>query len=251
MEVFERLAEYGVVPVIVINDAKDALPLADALLEGGLPVVEITLRTPAALEAIELIAVKRPEVLVGAGTVIDEEQVPQIKSAGASFALSPGCDPMAIGAAKAANLPFMPGVMTTSDIQTALRLGCRWVKFFPAMASGGLPLLKSLAEPYRHTGIRFNPTGGISIDNMRDWLDYSPVFAVGVAGSPARLILRLASGPKYQQRRKRHWLGRKFDLKDRLYVAQTILPRKKAFFRFVAPRTDVVTGQRKTIRCQS
>jgi len=179
MEIFERLADFGVVPVIVIDDAKDALPLADALLEGGLPVAEITLRTPAALEAIELIAANRPDVLVGAGTLIDEDQVPRVKSAGASFALSPGCDPIVISAAADATLPFMPGVMTTSDIQNALRQGCRWVKFFPATASGGLPLLKSLSEPYRHTGIRFNPTGGISEGNMTDWLEYPAVFAVG------------------------------------------------------------------------
>ena len=158
VEIFESLAEYGVVPVIKIDEAKDALPLADALLDGGLPVAEITLRTSAALEAIELIATHRPEVLVGAGTLIDEEQVHRVKSAGARFALSPGCDPVVISAAATANLPFMPGVMTTSDIQIALRLGRRRVKFFPASASGGLPLLRSLAEPYRHTGIRFNPT---------------------------------------------------------------------------------------------
>ena len=179
MDVLNEIASYGVVPVIVIEDARDALPLADALIDGGLPIAEITLRTPAALEAIKLIATHRPDMLVGAGTVIFDDQVAASQAAGARFALAPGFDPKVVSEAKKARLPFVPGVMTTSDIQAALQAGCRKVKFFPAEASGGVAMLKSLSEPYRHTGLKFNPTGGITIDTMNDWLEHPSVFAVG------------------------------------------------------------------------
>ena len=179
MDVLNKIASYGVVPVIVIEDAKDALPLADALIDGGLPIAEITLRTPAALDAIKLIATHRPEMHLGAGTVIFEDQIAASQGAGARFALAPGFDAMVVGEAKKGRLPFVPGVMTTSDIQAALQAGCRKVKFFPAEASGGVTMLRSLSEPYRHTGLEFNPTGGVTIDTMNDWLEHPSVFAVG------------------------------------------------------------------------
>lgn len=179
MSIFADLARYGVVPVISIENARDALPLADVLIAAGLPVAEITLRTQAGLAAIAEIAKHRPEMLVGAGTVLTEEQVEAAQSVGAKFALSPGLDFATLSFAQEAGLPFAPGVMTPSDIQLALRSGCVMVKFFPASAAGGLPMLKSLAEPFRHTGLSFNPTGGISPDTMPDWLTYPPVTAVG------------------------------------------------------------------------
>lgn len=179
MTIFEQIATHRVVPVIVIENANDALPLADALLEGGLPVAEITVRTEAAVHAIRLIAKHRPEMVVGAGTVLTEDQVRKVQDAGAAFALAPGTDAVVLAEAQKVGLPFIPGVMTPSDIQTALREGCKRVKFFPATASGGLDLLTSLAAPYRHTGLRINPTGGITPENMGSWLDDDLVFAVG------------------------------------------------------------------------
>lgn len=179
MNVFDQIAGIGVVPVIALEDAHHALPLADALAEGGLGVIEVTLRTPAALETIRQIALHRPDMLVGAGTVLNEDQADAAKDAGARFALSPGIDRAVLDHAARIDLPFAPGIMTPSDLQLALRANCRLVKFFPAMAAGGLTMLKNIAAPYLHTGIGFNPTGGVTQDNMADWLGYGPVRAVG------------------------------------------------------------------------
>lgn len=179
MEIFDEIAAYRVVPVIVIENADDALPLADALMDGGLPVAEITVRTEAAIDAIRLIAKHRPDMLVGAGTVLTEDHVHAVQDAGAAFALAPGIDDMVLSEARRVGIPFVPGVMTPSDIQTALRAGCMRVKFFPAAAAGGQDLLTSLAAPYQHTGLRFNPTGGVTPDTMNDWLNHDCVFAVG------------------------------------------------------------------------
>ena len=179
MTIFDKMAKFGVVPVIAIDDSKDALPLADALIAGGLPVAEITLRTPAAIKSIELIARHRPEIFVGAGTVLNETQAQAVKRAGASFALSPGIDRATLAEAAKIELPFAPGIMTPSDLQLALRVNCILVKFFPAEAAGGLELLRSIASPYLQTGIGFNPTGGVTLENMTDWLSFDQVRAVG------------------------------------------------------------------------
>ena len=179
MSIFDDLAARGVVPVIALDDAEAALPLADALLEGGLPVAEITFRTPAARDTLAAIADKRPEMLVGAGTVLTEEQVDMAAEAGARFALSPGLDRAVLDHAKARGLPFAPGIMTPSDLQVALRAGVGMVKFFPAMPAGGPKMLKAIAAPYSHTGIGFNPTGGVTMDNLADWLALPEVRAVG------------------------------------------------------------------------
>lgn len=179
MSVFERVAVIGVVPVIALDDARLALPLADALAEGGLRVIEVTFRTSAAIDTIRQIAQHRPEMLVGAGTVLTEAQADAAKAAGAMFALSPGIDRAVLDHAAQIGLPFAPGIMTPSDLQIALRADCKLVKFFPAMAAGGLTMLKNIAGPYLHTGIGFNPTGGVTRDNLTDWLGYAPVRAVG------------------------------------------------------------------------
>ncbi len=179
MSVFERVAAIGVVPVIALDDARHALPLADALAEGGLRVIEVTFRTSAAVDTIRQIAQHRPEMLVGAGTVLTEAQADAAKAAGAMFALSPGIDRAVLDHAAQIGLPFAPGIMTPSDLQIALRAKCKLVKFFPAMAAGGLTMLKNIAGPYLHTGIGFNPTGGVTRDNLTDWLGYAPVRAVG------------------------------------------------------------------------
>ena len=179
MNIFEKIEQYGVVPVIAIDAAADAVPLADALLEGGLPVAEITFRTDAALDSIAAISSQRPELLVGAGTVLTESQVDDAKAAGAKFALSPGLDLDVLLLAEEVGLPFAPGIMTPTDLQAALKAGCKMVKFFPAMAAGGPNLLRNIAAPYAHTEIGFNPTGGVTLENLDQWLSMPTVRAVG------------------------------------------------------------------------
>lgn len=179
MNIFEKIEQYGVVPVIAIDAAADAVPLADALLEGGLPVAEITFRTDAALDSIAAISSQRPELLVGAGTVLTESQVDDAKAAGAKFALSPGLDLDVLLRAEEVGLPFAPGIMTPTDLQAALKAGCKMVKFFPAMAAGGPNLLRNIAAPYAHTEIGFNPTGGVRLENLDQWLSMPTVRAVG------------------------------------------------------------------------
>lgn len=179
MSIFETLSDYGVVPVIAIDDDKNALPLADALIAGGLPVAEITFRTEAARDVIALIAKHRPEVQIGAGTVLTNAQVDASLEAGARFALSPGLDAEVLAYSAAKGLPFAPGIMTPTDLQAALKAGCQLVKFFPAMAAGGPDMLKNIAAPYAHTGIGFNPTGGVNMANLGDWLAIPQVRAVG------------------------------------------------------------------------
>lgn len=177
--IFDQIAAIGVVPVIAVDDARSALHLVDALLEGGLPVAEITFRTPAAAQTIATIAAQRPQMLVGAGTVLTSDQVDKAVNAGAKFALSPGFDPAILDYAKSRDLPFAPGIMTPTDLQLALKMGCTMVKFFPAMPAGGPKMLRAIAGPYAHTGIGFNPTGGVTLDNLSDWLTMPEVRAVG------------------------------------------------------------------------
>ena len=138
MSIFEQLSHYGVVPVIALDDAGAALPLADALIAGGLPVAEITFRTAAARDTIAAMSAARPEMLVGAGTVLTVAQLDAAFEAGAQFALSPGLDAEVLSHSAKLGLPFAPGIMTPTDLQAALRAGCKMVKFFPAMPAGGL-----------------------------------------------------------------------------------------------------------------
>ena len=177
--VLERIAHLGVVPVIAIDAADAAIPLADALLEGGLPVVEITFRTAAAAEAIEIISRQRPDLLVGAGTVLTLENLEAAQAAGAQFGVAPGLNPRIVARAQQLGMPFVPGVATPSDVEEALTLGCSLLKFFPAEALGGIAMLKALAAPYRHTGVRFVPTGGINAGNLESYLRLDTVAAVG------------------------------------------------------------------------
>ncbi len=176
---FAEVACHGVVPVITVESVDAALPLADALLEGGLPVAEITFRTAAAAEVIAQMVRHRPALLVGAGTLLSEENVKAAKAAGARFAVAPGLNPAIVQYAAQAGLPFAPGVCTPSEIEQALRLGCRIVKFFPAEPSGGVEMVKALAAPYVHTGIRFMPTGGVNTGNLERYLSVQSVAAVG------------------------------------------------------------------------
>lgn len=174
-----ELYQYPIIPVIVIDDVADAKPLANALLEGGLNIIEVTFRTAAAADAIEAITNAFPEMLVGAGTVVTPEQAKIAVGCGSKFGLAPGTDPDIINYFRKNGVPFIPGIMTPSDIQSAVKAGCRDLKFFPAGAAGGPKLLKAMAAPYANLGIKFCPTGGISPDNMNDYLSIPEVFAIG------------------------------------------------------------------------
>lgn len=175
----QAIRSSGVIPVVVIEDASKAVPLANALLEGGINAIEITLRTAAGLEAMRRIRQEAPEMLLGAGTVLTPDQARQSAEAGATFGVAPGCDPDVVNAAKDAGLDFAPGIMTPSDVSTALKLGCVSLKFFPAESAGGVSHLKSLAAPFVHLGVQFVPTGGISEKTVAGYLSLPYVLAVG------------------------------------------------------------------------
>jgi 2-dehydro-3-deoxyphosphogluconate aldolase/(4S)-4-hydroxy-2-oxoglutarate aldolase len=176
---FDRIAEIGVLPVIAIENPDHAVPLADALIAGGLPVAEITFRTAAAAEVIARMSRERPAVLVGAGTVLDRISLDTARKSGAQFGLAPGFDPEVVDHAADAGFPFVPGIMTPSELTAAMRRGAKLFKFFPAGTIGGPEALKSIAAPFAHLGLKFVPTGGVSPGNMADWLKLPAVAAVG------------------------------------------------------------------------
>lgn len=186
----QRLELSGVVSVLVIDDARHAVPLAKALLAGGIDAMELTLRTDAAVDSLKQIRAEVPEMLAGIGTVLNRGQVDEVLAAGAQFAVSPGLNRDVARHAIQSGLPFAPGVMTPSDIEAALELGCRELKFFPAVPSGGLPMLDSLRAPYAHLGVRFVPLGGVNAANMSDWLRNPGVLAVGGSWLTPRDLIR-------------------------------------------------------------
>ncbi len=175
----ERISKVRVVPVVVIDRAEDAVPLAEALLAGGLNVMEITFRTPAAEPSIRNVREAFPKMLVGAGTILDVGQLLYAVDAGAQFGVAPGLNETVVTKSYALNLPFVPGVMTPSDVERGLALGCKLQKFFPAEAAGGVKMLKALAGPYAHTGIKFIPLGGVNAANAREYLALPIVAAIG------------------------------------------------------------------------
>jgi 2-dehydro-3-deoxyphosphogluconate aldolase / (4S)-4-hydroxy-2-oxoglutarate aldolase len=174
-----KLDQFPVIPVIVIDNVADAEPLAAALLEGGLNIIEVTFRTAAAAGAIEAIANAYPEMLVGAGTVVTPEQAKIAIDSGSKFGLAPGTDPETIAYFKERGIPFIPGIMTPTDIQAAIKAGCQHLKFFPAGAAGGPKMLQAMAAPYANLGVKFCPTGGVSLENMNEYLSIPEVFAIG------------------------------------------------------------------------
>ena len=174
-----KLLKRPVIPVIVIEDANDAEPLAEALLEGGMDVIEITCRTAAAGEALARIKKAFPEMLLGAGTVVTPEQAQMCIDIGVDFGLAPGLNPDTVRFFQTSETLFVPGVMTPSEIEQGLALGCKLLKFFPAGAAGGVGMLKNLAAPYAPLGVKFCPTGGINLGNMNDYLALPVVSAVG------------------------------------------------------------------------
>jgi 2-dehydro-3-deoxyphosphogluconate aldolase/(4S)-4-hydroxy-2-oxoglutarate aldolase len=166
-----------VVPVITLERVEDAVPLARALVAGGLRLLEITLRTPAAADSAAAIIQEVPEAIVGIGTVLTPRDLERAQALGARYALSPGATPALLEAAAGSELPFIPGIATASELMGALEHGFQTVKFFPAVASGGIPALKALAGPFPQA--RFCPTGGIDEKNARDWLTLPNVVAIG------------------------------------------------------------------------
>ena len=175
--ILEQFRKIGIIPVVVLDDAKDAEALGAALCEGGLPCAEVTFRTAAAEEAIRILSQRYPQMLVGAGTVLTTEQVDRAAAAGAKFIISPGLNPKVVSYCQEKGILATPGVQTPSEIEQALELGLTAVKFFPAEPAGGLKMIKALAAPY--TGLSFMPTGGINEKNVRDYLAYDRILACG------------------------------------------------------------------------
>lgn len=176
-ETIERIGELGIIPVVKIEKAEDALPLGRALIDGDLPIAEITFRTSAAEESIKTLTRGLPDLLVGAGTVLTIEQARKAVSAGAKFIVSPGFNPRVVDYCIENGIPVTPGINNPTQIEMALERGIKVAKYFPAEASGGLPLLKSMSAPY--TGIKFIPTGGINLDNLTSYLSNKKVHACG------------------------------------------------------------------------
>ena len=176
-EMLKQIESFGVVPVVVLNDAKDAAPLAKALCEGGLPCAEVTFRTEAAEESIRIMATEFPEMVIGAGTVLTIDQVDRAVAAGAKFIVSPGFDPEIVDYCISKEIPIFPGCITPSEIAQAVKRGLEIVKFFPAEQFGGVATIKALAAPY--TTVRFMPTGGVSAKNLADYLGFKKIVACG------------------------------------------------------------------------
>ncbi|MCL2593416.1 MAG: bifunctional 4-hydroxy-2-oxoglutarate aldolase/2-dehydro-3-deoxy-phosphogluconate aldolase [Defluviitaleaceae bacterium] len=175
--IYDTLYQIGMVPVIKIDDAKDAIPLAKALCDGGIPCAEVTFRTDAAYQAIKNMSENVPEILVGAGTVLSIEQAKLAIEAGAKFIVSPGLNPEVVKYCQSVNVPILPGCITPTEIELALSFGLNVLKFFPAEQAGGLDFTKAVCAPY--TQIKFIPTGGISEKNLEEYLKFDKIVACG------------------------------------------------------------------------
>ncbi|MGY2747865.1 bifunctional 4-hydroxy-2-oxoglutarate aldolase/2-dehydro-3-deoxy-phosphogluconate aldolase [Arthrobacter sp. UYCu723] len=179
MSIFARIGQIRIVPVIEIDRADQAVRLAEALTEGGLPIMEITLRTEAGLDAISAIAEALPDFLVGAGSLLTPDQVKEAALRGAKFGVSPGHSRLLIDSANEAGLPFVPGAVTASEFISALESGQKHLKFFPAEAFGGVKTIRALVAPFATAGIKIMPTGGVNPGNIKDYLSIPEVLAVG------------------------------------------------------------------------
>jgi len=195
----DDLRRFGVVPVAVVQDVAQGLRLCEALCEGGLTVIEVTFRTAAAAETIAAVRERFPQMHLGAGTVLSVADLQRAREAGATFAVAPGCNPEVVRAAVQAEFAFFPGIATPTDIELALSLGVRTLKYFPAEALGGVKLLSAMLAAYRHTGVRFIPTGGIKAANMGAYLALPEVPAVGGSWMVAKELLQNEAFAKVTQ----------------------------------------------------
>jgi 2-dehydro-3-deoxyphosphogluconate aldolase/(4S)-4-hydroxy-2-oxoglutarate aldolase len=175
----QRLRKSGVIAGFSVDNAEQAVPLCRALLAGGIDVIELMLRSAAGMDGVRAVCANLPEMLVGVGTILTPEQAREVKAAGAAFGVAPGTNPHVIRAAQEVGLAFAPGICTPSDLEAAIELGCRFVKFFPAEAAGGVHYLRSIAAPYEHLGIRYFPLGGLNAENMISYLKEDNVLAIG------------------------------------------------------------------------
>jgi len=175
----QKILERRIVPVVVIEQVAHAVPLAETLLRAGMDVMEVTFRTAAAEECVRTITCRFPDMLVGAGTLLMPEQVDRAVHAGARFGVAPGLNARVVNRARELNLPMMPGVMTPTEVEQAIELGCTLLKFFPAELAGGVRMLQALGAPYAQTGVKFVPLGGVNPKNMSNYLALPSVAAVG------------------------------------------------------------------------
>ena len=190
LETIGRMEQNGVIAVLVIDEPASVIPLARALLACGIDVVELTLRTPAALDALRVLRDQVPEVLAGVGTILERNQVEQVAAAGAAFGVSPGLNPSIVKHAQDVGLPFAPGVVTPTEVERAVELGCRELKFFPAEPSGGIKYLRSMYAPYAHLGLQFIPLGGLNASNMAAYLYDDAVPAIGGSWIATRKLIQ-------------------------------------------------------------
>jgi 2-dehydro-3-deoxyphosphogluconate aldolase/(4S)-4-hydroxy-2-oxoglutarate aldolase len=189
-ELHAHLYNTGVIAVLMLDDANDAVPVARALLAGGVDCIELTLRTDAAMDALKRIRSEVPEMLVGVGTILTSQQVNDVKAAGASFGVAPGMNPRVVSEAARIGLPFSPGICTPTDIELAIEQGCRVLKFFPSEPCGGLPYLRTIAAPFAHLGVKYIPLGGVSAGNAEQYLREPSVLALGGSWLAPREVIQ-------------------------------------------------------------
>jgi len=182
-----KLRGFGIVPVVALDDSKDAVRVANALIEGGLPCAEIVFRTQVAEESIRIISQEVPQMMLGAGTVLTTRQADLAVAAGAKFVVSPGLNPKVVEHCLSKNIPIIPGCLTPSEIEAAIEVGLEAVKFFPAEAAGGIAMLKALSAPY--SDMQFMPTGGIGANNLGAYLSFDKVMACGGSWMAAKELI--------------------------------------------------------------
>lgn len=200
MSIVERIEKSKIIPIIVPEKAEDVIPVCEALQAGGLKVAEITFRTPSVREALGLMRKRFPDFILGAGTVTEIEELESCIQLGAQFAVSPGLNPVIVKRAMELNFPFFPGVCTPTEVDTALGLGCKVLKFFPAEIMGGTKAINALYGPFKHKGVKFIPTGGINDKNLREYLSTPGVIAIGGSWLVAKKLLREKAWDKIAQR---------------------------------------------------
>lgn len=189
-ELIKKIDEAGIIAVLIIDEVKHAVPVAKALLAGGVDAIELTLRTPAAIESAKAISKEVPEISLGFGTVLTVDQVKAVVDVGADFAVSPGCNPKIIAEAHKKGLSFAPGIMTPTDIEIAVEQGCRILKFFPAETSGGIKHLESMSAPYNYLGLKFIPLGGCNMNNAPSYLQSELITAIGGTWVAKRALIQ-------------------------------------------------------------